>query len=562
MTYTPLPPETDTNLQNNPHYWLYKVTREALDNKDKNHPLADMGHIWNRWACEGLSEAESEALGIKINNYFVLNHIEKRKIKKEINKEIQYFNTEKIIWDFADLDVDINFRDVLHWQNETNFDKFIFIKNVNFSVLNFMKNISFVDTKFIQKANFEKAIFAEDADFSCAKFRQDANFEGTIFEGDTHFYNSTVIQKAKFNNAKFLGNSDFTDTTFTGIADFQETKFLSNADFKHSKFKENADFWNATFKQTVDFSKSEFTGNMIKFNECKFFKPTNDNTEFDFKNTIFATKVNFSESTFEHLPDLTGTDFRAGVNLDKVKFPSDLVETAKPSFPTAEAKPQGKGNLKNTDEKDSLSFSDTSTSSVTEKTGITRYDDCPIRGGLKTYKDAAITWHALQTEMEKAGYHEQAVTYFGHELEAKYLDENTDTSFKWVLWLYKHISSYGQSIAKPIGWWFGLIGLFGFTYCCFIGHNVSLFGVQEFWLAVKFSLKGAFPFISDQTTFFDRMFTDPALQKECLTTKEPIPFYNTLELLKFPLLYGLHSVLSLILIFLFGLGVRHRLRLK
>ncbi len=60
--YKPLPPEEDENLQNNPHYWLYKVTREALDKP--NHPLHAMGHIWNRWACEGLSE--EEALGIKI----------------------------------------------------------------------------------------------------------------------------------------------------------------------------------------------------------------------------------------------------------------------------------------------------------------------------------------------------------------------------------------------------------------------------------------------------------------------------------------------------------------
>ena len=84
--YTPQPPETDENLRNNPHYWLYKVTREALDNE--NHPLHTMGHIWNRWACEGLSEAERGELGIKIDDYLVLSHIEKRKIRKKINEEL------------------------------------------------------------------------------------------------------------------------------------------------------------------------------------------------------------------------------------------------------------------------------------------------------------------------------------------------------------------------------------------------------------------------------------------------------------------------------------------
>lgn len=71
MTYTPQKPEEDTNLQNNPHYWLYKVTREALDNKD--HPLHDMGHIWNRWACEGLSDAEREELGVNFHQYLDLD---------------------------------------------------------------------------------------------------------------------------------------------------------------------------------------------------------------------------------------------------------------------------------------------------------------------------------------------------------------------------------------------------------------------------------------------------------------------------------------------------------
>jgi hypothetical protein len=44
--------------------------------------------------------------------------------------------------------------------------------------------------------------------------------------------------------------------------------------------------------------------------------------------------------------------------------------------------------------------------------------------------------------------------------------------------------------------------------------------------------------------------------------KSPVSANNTLELLIFPLLYGFHTLLSLIMIFLFGLGVRNRLRLR
>ena len=65
---------------------------------------------------------------------------------------------------------------------------------------------------------------------------------------------------------------------------------------------------------------------------------------------------------------------------------------------------------------------------------------------------------------------------------------------------------------------------------------------------------------------FDRMFINADAIKQCpidtSLSHEPISFNNTLELFWFPLLYAIHSLLSLILIFLFGLGVRNRLRLK
>ncbi len=484
--YKPLPPEEDENLRKNPHYWLYKVTREALDNKDKNHPLADMGHIWNRWACEGLSEEEKEKFNLTwICSLDVLTAEEKKSIAKTINREIKFFLTKSIRWRFPCFGVLINFINT-EWSCKIDFSDFIFSDNV-----------SFLYARFTQNANFSYTKFILNIDLNHAKFGKDANFN-----------------YARFNRYAYLGKIEF-----------------------HEK---------------VNFSKAEFTGNIIKFNKAKFFKPTNSESIFSFQNTIFATKVNFSKSEFHHLPDLTGTDFRAGINLDKVKFPSD--------FCHCESCKARRSNPENNDKQNNPRGLKLDCHSPLQ--GLR--NDEEIKGGLSP-KDAAITWHALSTEMEKAGYHDQALTYFGYELEAKRLNPLEGGFFKklsglffwFILSLYKFFSNYGRSIALPFIAWVVL-------FCFFVA--VYYYQVNDFIYSLKFAFKGLLPFVSDNTTFFDRMFINADAIKQCpintSLSHEPFVFNNNLELLAFPFLYGFHTLFSLILIFLFGLGVRNRLRLK
>ncbi len=568
--YEQLEPEKDPNLQNNPHYWLYKVTREALDNKD--HPLADMGHIWNRWACEGLSAEEREEIKTldssnpinsdsnRLSAYSnILSDVKKKEIETHINDEIRYFNIYNFVWDFSKVDVDIDFNGCT-WKNRVFFSNFIFTQKASFVGNIFIKNASFNRTIFMKYFLIWHTECMEDVDFTGANFIQEVHFWGTIFTQNAKFIFAIFTRKAQFSDLKFNKTADFTGITFMQQVTFQDTSFIQDVNFlgvtftqdvifPNTKFLNNIHFFGTRFIQSVDFSSSKFMGNIINFNGAKFLKPTNPESLFSFAHSIFQTKVNFSESEFHHLPDLTGTDFRAGINLDKVKFPSDLCH--------CESCKAGRSNPENSDQQQNNPRG-LKLDCHSPQRGLRNDED--IKGGLKTYKDAAITWHALQTEMEKAGYHEQAVTYFGYELEAKYLDENTDTSFKLVLWLYKHISSYGQSISRPFLWWIGLIGVFwflhsfAFLFTYSIDMQFCLYAIKKLLISFQLSLKGAFPFISDQTTFFDRMFDNDDKNKI-------IPANNTLELLWFPILHGLHTLLSLILIFLFGLGVRHRLRL-
>ncbi|MFT6213356.1 MAG: hypothetical protein ACJARD_001492, partial [Alphaproteobacteria bacterium] len=152
--------------------------------------------------------------------------------------------------------------------------------------------------------------------------------------------------------------------------------------------------------------------------------------------------------------------------------------------------------------------------------------------------------------------HEKAIEYFGYELDARRYNKKTNRVFKIVLWCYKLFSNYGQSISRPLLAWIGLLISFWLIHYGFIGYIFGFFIEQDIWIALKFAVRNSFPFLSDQTTFYDRIFGDTQYYHT------PIPFNNMLELYIFPALHGIHTFFSLIFIFLFGLGIRNRLRLK
>ncbi|MFT6071930.1 MAG: hypothetical protein ACJAXL_000460, partial [Alphaproteobacteria bacterium] len=395
----------------------------------------------------------------------------------------------------------VNFRGFI-FNNEVLFDGIIFQDIADFSNIKFLEKASFRETKFRQKAKFTHTKFMQSADFWGAELYQYADFSSAEFTDDVDFENIVAFKNIEFKSTKFMGWTTFQNATFEQKSYFIHAIFTKDATFSLVTFKKDADFFDVKFGGNIDFSNAEFLGNIMQFNQCIFKKPTYDEAEFSFKNTVFQVKINFSESIFEHLPELTGADFRGGINLDKVIFPKD------------------------------------------------------IKGNLKTYQDAELTWHTFQTEMEKAGNHEKAIEYFGYELDARRYNKKTNRVFKIVLWCYKLFSNYGQSISRPLLLWFGLIIFFWLIHYGFIGYIFGFFIEQDIWIALKFAVRNSFPFLSDQTTFYDRIFGDTQYYHT------PIPFNNMLELYIFPALHGIHTFFSLIFIFLFGLGIRNRLRLK
>ena len=210
--YTPEPPEPCPKLQASPHYWLYKVTREALDNK--NHPLHDLGHIWNRRACEGLSEEDKEEN--RINNtrkglYSELNNIEKEIIIRFIRNILKQSN-----WNFENLNTYINFSNAV-WENEINFEDFIFFRP-----------ISFRKSVFKQKSKFYSTIFAYDVDCISIQFLKNTDFSKAIFNKDIYFSDGLFNDGCNFKSARFVKDVGFSSAVFCNIVIFWHAVFWGN----------------------------------------------------------------------------------------------------------------------------------------------------------------------------------------------------------------------------------------------------------------------------------------------------------------------------------------------
>ncbi|MGO9007557.1 MAG: hypothetical protein ACLQIQ_02120 [Beijerinckiaceae bacterium] len=142
--------------------------------------------------------------------------------------------------------------------------------------------------------------------------------------------------------------------------------------------------------------------------------------------------------------------------------------------------------------------------------------------------------------MEKLKKHEDELIFFRKELRAK-RGTFRILSPNWFLnALYDVTSSYGQSVAKPLFW---LLVVFGAGMLAFANVGVvdgrPLANVD----AASLSFANMFSFLSLKRDFFD-----PATLAKFSHRAQYIG--------------ALESILGVALLFLFGLGLRNRFRIK
>jgi hypothetical protein len=278
------------------------------------------------------------------------------------------------------------------------------------------------------------------------------------------------------------------------------------------KEKRGVDFSNYIFPHLALFHNSIFMNHFSCKNALFLQSVTFDNSQFmsiaDFTDTIFCDYASFRKCTFSSWAAYIGTTLRRGITFEETIFKKKVPHM------------QGISNG------GSISFQNAKW--LTEKKESPSYEDVQCFATLKR-------------EMNQAHMYKEEIDFFAKELEYRSLMSNLREKF--LISLYHVTSDFGRSITRPTLLLLGLIIIFTFIYqCVLLGQNAITIK------AYLMSLQSTFPFIP----------VDKALHSK-INVHEGL---NGLTIIGLQTMRVLQTILSTILLFLIGLGIRNRLRIK
>jgi hypothetical protein len=354
-------------------------------------------------------------------------------------------------------------------------------------------------------ATFADATFAATADFSSATFADTVSFGRTTYTVD--FGGATFAARARFDRATFAGFAGFESATFAGAAPFggatfADARFAGLAFFESATFADAAFFESATFKHFASFKNATFA-DFVHFEKATFAGFAY------FENTTFGL-AHFGRATFADTVSFVNAEMKNATNFDDVTF----------------ARPPECFNAK-----------------LHEGTTWHRVHwPAPPQDAALAQKfiDA---YERLKLEMDKLKKHGDELDFFALEQQCRRV------VLGWrglPIALYGFLSDYGRSYARP---------LVLLTIVVVLG-------------AVP--LRAHFDGGWSLATFIDHDFTGAGLGLSFANTFSALGVRK--ELIDPGLLQSLpgwlkvaatvQGILGIVLLFLFGLGIRNRFRLK
>ncbi|MBD3398050.1 hypothetical protein GF413_03155 [Candidatus Micrarchaeota archaeon] len=374
-----------------------------------------------------------------------------------------------------------------HFNRDISLSNAVFLGSVNFRSALFDKKANFNDAEFHGDAIFQEiqareyisfmsAKFCQEADFFHAKFHDSSNFNRTSFCGLANFNWCSFGKSTSFRKAEFWYHSYFSNTTFAGAILFENVIFLCKSEYQGTKFLGDAYFNRARFGEEALFVYSDFRGqlrfdNTVVEGDADFRKATM-RSEANFCKTIFKKKALFKTITFEKGADFTDTDFRAdtsfsgSVFLDYVIFASKdtkarIFQCINIDLSSITIKPPDALIIRNADLRKCRLLS-----TDMRKCELTGVKWQKRDGRYVVYEDEllcrlseSIDWHQLerlyrelkQNFDERREYH-WAGNFNHSEKETCLNNPKTPCKTKTVLYLYKHISQYGEDYLTPLKW--------------------------------------------------------------------------------------------------------------
>lgn len=352
----------------------------------------------------------------------------------------------------------------------------------------------------------------EDPDFSDTLFNRPAIFQGFSFVKWARFNSSTFSQIAYFHKAAFSENASFALTTFATASFFHDATFSSPVNFEGATFSAPAIFFRASFHTVADFSSTAFFRAL--FEEAKFFdraifSSARFSENSDFNSATFSKRCDFSSCSFAAASLFVNTKFVANTSFADARFESKVPD-----------------------------FRGATLHEATEWHGVT----WPQPPNTKTdAQDQVYAYERLKQEMERLKKHADEQDFFRRELRARRGLARVWSSARALNLLYQILSDYGNSISRPLLW---LFGVFVIGASIFAHAPLYCGAPMPIKLAAKLSFANIFVFLPDRREI---MMTGNMV--ECLS--------NTTQAVS-----AAQSLLGVILLFLVGLAIRSRFRMK
>jgi hypothetical protein len=341
---------------------------------------------------------------------------------------------------------------------------------------------------------------------------------GCIFPQDADFSFATFPQDADFSYATFTQDADFFSATFTQDADFSRATFPQDADFSSATFTQDAFFLYATFTQDADFSYATFTRDAfflstIFTQNADFYSAT-----FDGPAKFVAARFGVPDATETCVPIFTDAAFARLVSFRDAKFVTH--------YPV----------LEGTEFRETVVV--TAKSTHWPSAGQPLLDQAAkVLRKVPTKEVAKDSCARLRHALGKQGMPEEEHFFFTREMHhagqiGSWFQRLPYRLFGWV-------SGYGGSIERPA---LGLIWLF----LAPLGVYLAALGptsLATFGKAMALSFASIFKFLGFQRTYFGMDgFQNVDIIVQMLTATQ--------------------TVLSFILLFFLGLGLRTRFRLR
>lgn len=385
----------------------------------------------------------------------------------------------------------------------------VFVRTISFDHLIFPTETMFVRSEFQEDTNFSQSLFRQDVDFGNAVFQSYAAFQYTAFQGNAHFWFTAFRGGHMFQHAAFQKNAIFMHATFRFKAVFLNASFQKYAVFQHATFQRDSDFRNVSFRGYAVFQFAAFQGG-ADFRDATFhgdaYFDGSAKRDDSRENRQFAGRTYFYDATFFGSANFTNREF-----LDITLF--------------SDAKFLNRAPI----------FADTKLHEGTTWHGV-QWPQTPDHP--EEARDMADAYSHLRRRSNAIQDHEAELDFYGRELRAKRAAVGGATGL--LISLYEWSCGFGASVGLPFFWLLGLWTGMAPVYHLILQHAGKV-GIDPMQI-YGFSLASLGGFFGMRKEFFGH-FTEnlPAMAQT---------------------LSGAQSLLGAVFVFLLGLSLRNRFRIK